>query len=91
MGAGNDLTGLAGLNGAKQKYYEGLANPGFDFTGAANIGLSAFGAYNQYKYQNEMMDAYKGQLASQQHQIDRSNAAKDSWSNYKKPTETKTA
>ncbi len=55
----------------------------FDWTGAFNVGLSAFNSYNQYNHQNDMMDMYKGQIASQNAEIARQNKTRSSWSNYK--------
>ena len=35
---------------------------GFDYMGAAGLGLSAFNAFNQYNYQNDALGLAKDQL-----------------------------
>jgi len=52
----------------------------FDVTGAANLGISAFNAYNTNKYQNEMMDTYKADLGMKWKDQERRDAVRDKWS-----------
>lgn len=53
----------------------------FDWGGAFDTGLSAFNAFNQYKYQNDTMDLYKSQIAEARAERTRKNTTRDAWSN----------
>jgi len=61
------------------KFLEQQLDPGFDWGGALNIGLSAFDTFNQYKGQDQMMDYYDETIDIKKDQIDRSNRVKDSY------------
>ena len=52
----------------------------FDYTGAANLGLSAFSTWNNYNMQNEQMDLYKKDLNKKWADQDRRNATRANWS-----------
>ena len=63
----------------KGKFYEQQLNPGFDWGGALNIGLSAFDVFNKDKGQDRMLDYYDDAMNMQKNQINRSNAVKNSY------------
>jgi hypothetical protein len=52
----------------------------FDWMGTANLGLSAFNAYNQYNYQQEALKGAREDRAVRNAELARKNAARDSWS-----------
>jgi len=57
-----------------------LNNPDFDWTGAANLGLSAFNTWNNYNMQNEQMDLYKQDLNKKWADQDRRDLTRKEWS-----------
>ena len=63
----------------KTKTLEKQLNPGFDWGGALNIGLSAFDTFNKYQGQEKMFDYYDDMIQMKKDQVARSNAVKDSY------------
>jgi len=73
--------GVEGLNMAEANNLTSQTNQAgqFDFTGAANLGLSAFNAYNNYNYQKDMMDIYKTDMSNKWADTDRRNKTREAW------------
>ena len=65
---------------AKTANLDKLNNPDFDWTGAANLGLSAFNTWNNYNMQNEQMDLYKQDLNKKWADQDRRDSTRKEWS-----------
>ena len=52
----------------------------FNWSGAANLGLSAFNAYNQYNYQNEALKMARNEAAVRDRELARKDKTRSNWS-----------
>lgn len=81
-----DLTGLEGIdltNALKQNEMINSQNAlgQFDYSGAFDMGMSAFNDINKYNYQKDVLDIYKGEAAARNAEIARKNNTRSAWAN----------